>query len=40
MGYCADWQRCKIEGREIWGETPLKSLEKLECEKYAREKIT
>jgi hypothetical protein len=27
--------RCRIEGREIRGKNPLKTLEKLGCEKYA-----
>jgi hypothetical protein len=32
--------RCRIEGQEIRGKTPLKTLEKLGCGIYASEKIT
>jgi hypothetical protein len=32
--------RCRIEGREIQGKKPLKTLEKLGCEKYVMAKIT
>jgi hypothetical protein len=31
--------RCRIEGQKIQGENPLKTLEKLGCEKYARAKL-
>jgi hypothetical protein len=31
--------RCKIEGWEIWGKNPLKTLEKLWCKKYVMAKI-
>jgi hypothetical protein len=39
MFYHADWSRCRIEGREIRGENPRKTLEKLGCEKYVTAKI-
>jgi hypothetical protein len=32
--------RCRIEGQEVWRIIPLKALEKLGHEKYARVNIT